>query len=118
MLREAGKTAVFDLSQHSTEYVADFYAGLLKTEDRVGNKLKRCQVGSKTAKIILPSRKGDTGMDVLSQYFHLPITQAGRIIGICPTSLKKICRKYGLPRWPYRKVKSMENRLTRAKVRV
>jgi len=38
----------------------------------------------------------------------LPIAAASREIGICATLLKKICRKYGIPRWPFRKLKSIE----------
>ena len=42
--------------------------------------------------------------DVLRQYFHLPISAVGKELGVCATMLKKICRKNGIPRWPYRQV--------------
>lgn len=45
--------------------------------------------------------------DVLSQYFHLPISAVGKELGVCATMLKKICRKNGIPRWPYRQIKSL-----------
>ncbi|ONK74992.1 uncharacterized protein A4U43_C03F12190 [Asparagus officinalis] len=44
-------------------------------------------------------------------YFHLRIVDAAKEFGICPTALKKICRKYGMERWPYRKVKSIDNQI-------
>jgi len=47
--------------------------------------------------------------EVLSQYFHLPITEVAKTLGICATALKKICRKNGIPRWPARKVRSLDN---------
>ena len=48
--------------------------------------------------------KGQTSIQQLAKYFHLPINVAGSRLGICPTVLKKICRKHGLSRWPHRKV--------------
>lgn len=49
-------------------------------------------------------QKCNTSIIDLTKYFHLPINVAGKAIGICPTVLKKICRKHGLQRWPHRKV--------------
>lgn len=40
----------------------------------------------------------------LAQHFHLPINAAAKELGICPTVLKKICRRNGMRRWPHRKV--------------
>ncbi|ESQ34392.1 hypothetical protein EUTSA_v10009656mg [Eutrema salsugineum] len=40
-------------------------------------------------------------------HFHLPIKQASRRLSLCPTVLKKICRRGGLNRWPHRRVKSL-----------
>jgi len=48
------------------------------------------------------------GFKELSQYFHLPINQVSQELGICATVLKKICRKCGVPRWPHRKIKSID----------
>jgi len=44
----------------------------------------------------------------LAKYFHLPINQVAKELGVCATILKKICRKNGIPRWPHRKIKSLE----------
>lgn len=43
-------------------------------------------------------------MSDLAQHFHLPINAAAKELGICPTVLKKICRRNGMRRWPHRKV--------------
>ncbi len=43
--------------------------------------------------------------DELSKYFHLPINQVAKEMGVCATILKKICRRNGIPRWPHRKVR-------------
>lgn len=47
--------------------------------------------------------KGD-----LSLYFHLPLQQAANEMNIGTTNLKKLCREKGIKRWPYRKIKSIE----------
>ncbi len=52
-------------------------------------------------------------MELLQQYFHLPIVEASKQLGICSTSLKKICRKHGLLRWPHRKVGDLSNHVAR-----
>ncbi|KAF2070389.1 hypothetical protein CYY_008288 [Polysphondylium violaceum] len=50
----------------------------------------------------------DINLEYLSKYFHLPINSVAKEIGICATVLKKICRKNGIPRWPHRKIKSID----------
>ena len=45
----------------------------------------------------------------LSRVFHLPISEAAEKLGVCPTILKKNCRKNGINRWPYRKIKSIDS---------
>ncbi|KAI5011653.1 protein RKD5-like [Hordeum vulgare subsp. vulgare] len=44
----------------------------------------------------------------ISQYFHLPIREASRSLKIGLSILKKKCREYGIPRWPHRKLKSLD----------
>ena len=43
----------------------------------------------------------------LEQYFHLPINEVAKKLGVCATVFKKICRRNGVPRWPHRKVCSL-----------
>eukprot|EP00286_Rhodomonas_abbreviata_P015194 CAMPEP_0181319588 /NCGR_PEP_ID=MMETSP1101-20121128/17658_1 /TAXON_ID=46948 /ORGANISM="Rhodomonas abbreviata, Strain Caron Lab Isolate" /LENGTH=529 /DNA_ID=CAMNT_0023427211 /DNA_START=138 /DNA_END=1730 /DNA_ORIENTATION=- len=50
-------------------------------------------------------------MHGLSQFFNMPEKAVAKELGICLTSLKKICRNNGVHRWPYRKVKSMDKKL-------
>ena len=40
----------------------------------------------------------------LQKLFHLTEKQVAKELGVCLTSLKKICRQHGIHRWPYRKV--------------
>lgn len=49
-------------------------------------------------------RTGKLTLGDLRNYFHLPIEEAAKRLRLCPTVVKKICRRYGLLRWPHRKV--------------
>lgn len=53
-------------------------------------------------------------MDELTQYLHLPEKMVAKELGICLTSLKKLCRQHGITRWPYRKLKSLDKKIAKA----
>lgn len=36
--------------------------------------------------------------------------------GVCTTMLKKVCRRNGIPRWPYRKIKSLDTMIATLQV--
>ena len=55
--------------------------------------------------------KINTSITELVNYFDLPINAAAAALKICPTVLKKICRRHGLQRWPNRKLKSINRNL-------
>ncbi|XP_024518632.1 protein NLP1 isoform X2 [Selaginella moellendorffii] len=59
-------------------------------------------------------RTGKLKMSDLAQHFHLPINAAAKELGICPTVLKKICRRNGMRRWPHRKVSCCADKEHRA----
>lgn len=50
--------------------------------------------------------------DALQSHFHLPMAQVAKKFDVCLTFFKKICRQHGIKRWPYRKLKSLEKRIT------
>ena len=57
------------------------------------------------------SAKREIGREELSGYLHLPEKAVAKKLGICLTSLKKVCRLHGITRWPYRKLKSLDKRI-------
>lgn len=57
------------------------------------------------------SAKKEIGREELSGYLHLPEKAVAKKLGICLTSLKKVCRLHGITRWPYRKLKSLDKRI-------
>jgi len=59
----------------------------------------------------MPPSKNIT-FEELAKYFHLPINQVAKELGVCATILKKICRRNGIPRWPHRKIKSLDKMIS------
>lgn len=47
-------------------------------------------------------------MNELQVVFHLPMAEAAIKLGVCSTVLKKICRRYGIARWPYRQIRKID----------
>ncbi|XP_070051403.1 protein RKD5 isoform X1 [Nicotiana tomentosiformis] len=48
-------------------------------------------------------------LEDLAKYFDLPIVEASKSLKVGLTVLKKKCREFGIPRWPHRKIKSLDS---------
>ena len=47
-------------------------------------------------------------LEDLVKYFDVPMVEASRNLKIGLTVLKRKCREFGIPRWPHRKIKSLD----------
>eukprot|EP01097_Dermamoeba_algensis_P002720 TRINITY_DN2071_c0_g1_i1.p1 TRINITY_DN2071_c0_g1~~TRINITY_DN2071_c0_g1_i1.p1 ORF type:complete len:325 (-),score=58.71 TRINITY_DN2071_c0_g1_i1:231-1205(-) len=53
-------------------------------------------------------KTAEVEIEDLVSYFHLPISDVARHLCLSPATLKKVCRQYGVSRWPYRKIKALQ----------
>eukprot|EP00288_Rhodomonas_lens_P003296 CAMPEP_0177721434 /NCGR_PEP_ID=MMETSP0484_2-20121128/17143_1 /TAXON_ID=354590 /ORGANISM="Rhodomonas lens, Strain RHODO" /LENGTH=238 /DNA_ID=CAMNT_0019233735 /DNA_START=67 /DNA_END=780 /DNA_ORIENTATION=+ len=47
----------------------------------------------------------------LREHFGIPLNEVAAKFGICITALKKLCRRYGVRKWPHRRLLAVERRL-------
>jgi len=60
--------------------------------------------------VVRKHRKNITYPDI-AQCFDMPIRDAAQILGISLTQLKRLCREFNIPRWPYRRLNSIQRRI-------
>ncbi|KAK1260722.1 Protein RKD2 [Acorus gramineus] len=74
-----------------------------------------CDMKVKKAVVERGREEKQITFDELSRYFYMPITQAAKELNVGLTLLKKKCRELGIPRWPHRKMKSMQTLIQNVK---
>ena len=64
------------------------------------------------------SKNVELSFNMLSKYFDMPILEASKKLKVGLTVLKKRCRFFGIPRWPHRKMKSLNSLIHNIQVMV
>ncbi|CAK7355551.1 unnamed protein product [Dovyalis caffra] len=72
-------------------------------------QLENCRCYGKEEKRAASEDISRIALEDVVKYFGLPIVEASRNLKVGLTVLKRKCRELGIPRWPHRKIKSLDS---------
>ena len=48
---------------------------------------------------------------LLREHFHLPLQVVAKKFGMCTTAFKKLCRRFGVAKWPHRQLRGIDKKI-------
>uniref|UniRef100_A0A0E0G0T5 RWP-RK domain-containing protein n=1 Tax=Oryza nivara TaxID=4536 RepID=A0A0E0G0T5_ORYNI len=81
--------------------------------DQIRNEDPTSQVGKNKTK--RGKAEKSVTLEELQKHFSGSLKDAARSLGVCPTTMKRICRQHGIPRWPFRKISKVNRSLDKMK---
>ncbi|OMO52480.1 Plant regulator RWP-RK [Corchorus olitorius] len=102
---------MFDFCKKSIEEVKQFLTQYCIERSQMGYIMIKDPL-SVFYEAICRERVKNVTLEEIENFYHLPIDEAAKRMEFCPTVLKRICRKYGVQRWPHRKIQSMEKKMS------
>jgi len=89
---------------------------------KIGMKVEQGGVAGDDIITLFPRRKagqkqsgGGRGpvvlnLELLEKFYGMPLHVAANRLGICQTAIKKVCRRLGIMKWPYKEMRTPSDR--------
>jgi hypothetical protein len=93
--------------QPSTTFNDDYSDGLLSKKSKNNYYLHPNGLAYLPNSNATDNMNQHINMNELRKYFHLPLQNVSKKLGVGTTVLKRICRANNIEKWPYRQIKSL-----------
>jgi hypothetical protein len=109
-----GKDEVPKITEIAVKNSLDFSDTVHKQQNNMYNQFDEVQVCKSTKKkSYTVSNFKNLSFHEISRFFDVPITQAAEGLGVSESYLKRLCRVFSITRWPYRRVRSLQEKIDR-----